>query len=53
MLYLLPFRMFLQNFAENKRKEALKKSKVKIRANDVVASWKMLLGLATIPLYFG
>ena len=36
-------------FAENKRLEALKKSTVKIKGNDVVASWKILIGLFLIP----
>lgn len=36
-------------FAEKKRVEALKKSSVKIKGNDVVASWKILVGLFIIP----
>lgn len=36
-------------FAEKKRIEALKKSTVKIKGNDVVASWKILIGVFIIP----
>lgn len=36
-------------FAEKKRIEALKKSTVKIKGNDVVASWKLLIGVFMIP----
>lgn len=36
-------------FAEAKRIEALKKSTVKIKGNDVVASWKLLIGVFIIP----
>lgn len=38
-------------FGEKKRKEALKKSSVKIKGNDVVASWKVLIGVFLVPLY--
>ena len=38
-------------FAEKKRKEALKKSTVKIKGNDVVASWKVLIGTFLVPVY--
>lgn len=36
-------------FAEKKRLEALKKSSVKIKGNDVVASWKILVGVFLAP----
>ena len=36
-------------FAEQKRIEALKKSTVKIKGNDVVASWKLLIGVFIVP----
>lgn len=36
-------------FAEKKRKDALKKSSVKILGNDVVASWKILIGVFLTP----
>lgn len=36
-------------FAEEKRVDALKKSTVKIKGNDVVASWKILIGIFIIP----
>ncbi len=38
-------------FAEKKRREALKKSSVKIKGNDVVASWKVLIGVFLVPVY--
>jgi glycerol-3-phosphate O-acyltransferase / dihydroxyacetone phosphate acyltransferase len=37
-------------FAEKKRQEALKKSTVKIKGNDVVASWKILIGVFLCPI---
>lgn len=37
-------------FAEMKRKEALAKSSVKIKGNDVVASWKLLVGVFLVPV---
>lgn len=37
-------------FAEKKRQEALKKSSVKIKGNDVVASWKILIGVFLCPV---
>lgn len=37
-------------FAEKKRREALAKSSVKIQGNDVVASWKIMIGLFIVPI---
>lgn len=48
-IYLAPLRIFLMRYAEQKRIEALKKSTVKIKGNDVVASWKLLIGVFLIP----
>ena len=36
-------------YAENKRIEALSKSTVKIKGNDVVASWKIMIGVFIVP----
>jgi glycerol-3-phosphate O-acyltransferase / dihydroxyacetone phosphate acyltransferase len=44
-----PVRWYLTNYAENKRRQALKKSTVKIKGNDVVASWKIMIGLFLFP----
>lgn len=44
-----PMRWYLMRFATHKRKQALAKSTVKITGNDVVASWKILLGLFLVP----
>ncbi len=49
-IYISPIRWYLMRFAEKKRKEALKKSSVKILGNDVVASWKILIGVFITPL---
>lgn len=49
-IYIAPIRWYLMRFAEKKRKEALKKSSVKILGNDVVASWKILIGVFITPL---
>jgi len=35
------------------RQKALAKSSVKIKANDVVASWKTLIGFGLFPIYYG
>lgn len=48
-LYISPIRLYLMWFAEKKRKEALKKSSVKIKGYDVVASWKILIGVFLTP----
>lgn len=44
-----PIRWYLMNYAEKKRVDALKKSSVKVSGNDVVASWKILIGLFLVP----
>lgn len=44
-----PIRWYLMRFGEKKRKEALAKSSVKIKGNDVVASWKIMVGLFLVP----
>lgn len=36
-------------YAEKQRIAALKKSSVKIKGNDVVASWKILIGVFIVP----
>lgn len=49
---MLPLKLYIENIAESKRREALAKSNVKIRGNDVVASWKTLACCALSPVYF-
>ena len=49
-IYIAPIRWYLMWFAEQKRKEALRKSSIKILGNDVVASWKILVGVFITPL---
>jgi glycerol-3-phosphate O-acyltransferase / dihydroxyacetone phosphate acyltransferase len=49
-IYIAPIRFYLMKFAEKKRQEALKKSTVKIKGNDVVASWKILVGVFLCPI---
>lgn len=39
--------------AENERVKALKKSTVKIKANDVIASFKLVTYFALLPIYVG
>jgi len=52
LFYILPFKLYIEKIAESKRREALAKSNVKVRGNDVVASWKTLAGCAISPIYF-
>lgn len=49
-IYIAPIRFYLMKYAEKKRQEALKKSSVKIKGNDVVASWKILIGVFLCPV---
>lgn len=39
-------------FSQKKAKEALAKSMVKIKANDVVATWKILVGMGIAPIVY-
>ena len=50
LIFGLPFALFLQYLAEKERKKALAGSKVKISANDVVASYKILCAFVIFPL---
>lgn len=45
-----PFALFLQYLAEKERKKALAGSKVKISANDVVASYKIVCAFIVFPI---
>ena len=50
LIFGLPFALFLQFLSERERKKALAGSKVKISANDVVASYKILCAFVIFPL---
>ena len=53
MLYVLPVRYMAVNFAEKMRVESLKKSSVKIKGFDVIASWKIMYSVSVmIPYLF-
>lgn len=45
-----PFALFLQYLSEKERKKALAGSKVKISANDVVASYKIVCAFVIFPI---
>jgi len=49
----MPFKFCIEQQAEEMRQKALAKSSVKIKANDVVASWKTFIGFALFPVYYG
>lgn len=48
LLYILPCKYIVDSYAEKKRRDALKKSTVKIMANDVVATWKIITAMIVI-----
>lgn len=52
LLFVTPYRLYLMRFAEKKRLQALKSSSVKIKGNDVVASWKIMVGLPLAIVLF-
>jgi len=52
LVFIWPFKVYIETLAETKRQQALAKSSVKIKANDVVASWKILIGCALFPVYY-
>jgi len=45
----LPFTIVAKLVADMKRKEALAKSSVKLKALDVLATWKILVGIVFVP----
>ncbi len=51
LIYMLPFKVYIEKIAESKRREALAKSNVKVIGNDVVSSWKTLAGCAIAHVY--
>jgi hypothetical protein len=48
LVYTLPQRLYLQHIASKSRKQALAKSEVKIKGNDVMASVKILQGIPLV-----
>ncbi|KNC79327.1 hypothetical protein SARC_08276 [Sphaeroforma arctica JP610] len=48
-LLAFPAGFIVETVAANKQQEALRTSDVKIKANDVVASWKVLTGMIVVP----
>jgi len=53
LIYIWPFKIYVEFKAEKMREDALAKSSVKVKANDVVASWKTMIGLGLFPVYYG
>ena len=51
MVFSGPIALLLQYLAENERRKALAGSKVKIAANDVVASYKILCAFVILPIH--
>lgn len=49
LLFMFPIRILLTKVAEAKRQKALKSSFVKIRGNDVLATWKIFYSFIAIP----
>lgn len=50
LLMLGPFLLIIDMFCRRKAQTALKSSSVKIRARDVVATWKIILGAILFPV---
>lgn len=51
LLFLVPIRLILSKEAEKKRQKALSSSYVKVRATDVMATWKIILSIVLIPAF--
>lgn len=49
----LPIVITAKALSAKKAKEALANSSVKVQARDVLATWKLLVGLVLIPLLYG
>jgi glycerol-3-phosphate O-acyltransferase/dihydroxyacetone phosphate acyltransferase len=49
----LPIVITAKGLSAKKAKEALANSSVKIQGRDVLATWKLLVGLVLIPLLYG
>ncbi len=47
---ILPWRSFTRYVSAKKAKEALKKSDVKLKGNDVLATWKLMTTVILIPI---
>lgn len=50
-LMIMPLSLYITQYAENERVKALKGSTVKIKANDVLSSVKVLAYISTFPIY--
>lgn len=47
----MPLSLYISFYAENERVKALKGSTVKIKANDVLSSIKVVAYISTFPVY--
>ena len=52
LLFHLPLKNFINGVVKKRQQRSLKRSFVKIDANDVVASWKIWYCILTIPVFF-
>lgn len=52
LVLFLPVFLFAKIISKKKAKQALAKSLVKIKANDVVATWKILIGMGFAPILY-
>lgn len=52
IIMFLPVFIVAKGISQQKAKEALASSTVKIRANDVIATWKILIGMGLAPLLY-
>lgn len=48
----LPVFLMVRYYSAKKQREALAKSTVKVKAKDVVASWKVITALVTAPIFY-
>ena len=52
-LMIMPLSMYISTYTEQERLKALKSSTVKVKANDVTSSIKVVTWISTFPVYLG